>query len=209
MSSASSQIQFAIMAGGKSRRMGEDKAWLAVGGVPLICRVLQAVQSLGQGDPIIVTNTPEHYVQLGMKTIGDIQPDSGALGGIHAALTHAQSHEQLWVLVLACDMPFVSPDLLRYMLAKTQDTSAQAIVPVYDGHLHSLHALYHVDCLPTIASQLTTAQFAIRQLLDTVPVNHIPVESFSDPAIPSWALMNCNTPQDLDTARRIAATLLD
>ena len=103
-------LSLAIIAGGQSRRMGRDKAFVELGGQTLIERVIQRSAELGQAETILITNKPADYAHLGLPMFRDALPDKGSLGGIYTALLRAQSPA---VLVLACDMPFVNADLLR------------------------------------------------------------------------------------------------
>ena len=87
--------------------MGQNKAFLEVGGQMVIARVLDAVKALTD-DLFISTNSPEQYEQFGLRMVGDIYPDKATLGGIYSAIAAAHHHH---ILVVACDMPFLKPDL--------------------------------------------------------------------------------------------------
>lgn len=200
-----SDFQIAIMAGGKSRRMGQNKALLRVGRIPIIERVISVARSFAPTvTPVIVSNTPQAYAHLGLPILADSVVDSGAIGGIHAVLTHAKKHSLQWSLVLACDMPFVSLALLRLMQEQCQRTEAKILVPQSAGYAQMLHAFYHTDVLPTVTRLIENEQFAVRALLNHVPVQTITEATLAQHAIPPHALMNCNTPDDLAEARRIA-----
>ena len=94
-------LTLAIQAGGRSSRMGKDKALLDFGGQPLIQQVLSRLESLAD-ETIVTTNHPEDYHFLGFPLIPDVIPDRGALGGLYTAL-NAASHPL--VAVVACDLP--------------------------------------------------------------------------------------------------------
>ena len=94
-------LSVAVLAGGKSSRMGQDKAFVAVRGRPLIEDVLAGLAGLG-GEVFIVTNQPEPYRYLGLPLHADVLPDQGALGGVYSALYHSARPRTLCV---ACDMP--------------------------------------------------------------------------------------------------------
>jgi molybdopterin-guanine dinucleotide biosynthesis protein A len=106
-------VTVAIQAGGKSSRMGEDKAFVQVGGRPLIEIVRDRVTPLAD-ELLLVTNEPEAYAHLGLRIVGDRYKECGPLGGMETALYHARYGD---VLMVACDMPWLNVDLLRYMLA--------------------------------------------------------------------------------------------
>src|SRR5215204_4778498 len=104
----------AISAGGKSSRMGTDKAFVNILGKPLIEHMIERVADVGQEETILITNRLADYAHLTLPMYKDVLPDKGSLGGIYSAIYHS-THP--YTLVLACDMPFVSTDLLRYMAA--------------------------------------------------------------------------------------------
>ncbi len=97
-----------IQAGGQSRRMGQDKALLPFLGQPLIQRGITRLSHLAD-EVLVTTNHPENYSFVGLPLYPDIIPDRGALSGLYTAL-HAAHYDT--VMVVACDMPFVSPALL-------------------------------------------------------------------------------------------------
>ena len=118
-------LTVAVQAGGRSSRMGEDKALLQLDGIPLIERLLQRVSGLGD-EILITTNRPQDYQYLGLRMASDPEPGAGALHGLHTALKAARGQT---VLVLACDMPFVSRPLLEHMLqlAEAADLAGRGV----------------------------------------------------------------------------------
>src|SRR5713226_3707890 len=98
-----SDLTVAILAGGRSSRMGTDKSFVRVLGRPLIEDILAQVTGLGT-ETLIVTNRPDDYAYLRVPLFTDVLPDKGALGGLYSAL---HSATQRHVLCIACDMPFV------------------------------------------------------------------------------------------------------
>ena len=84
-------FSLAIIAGGQSRRMGRDKAFVELGGKPLIEHVIQRSADLGQAETIIITNKPAQYAHLGLPMYRDVLPDKGSLGGIYTALVKAKA----------------------------------------------------------------------------------------------------------------------
>ena len=98
-----------ILAGGTSRRLGQDKRFLSINGQPLIDRVLQRLRPL-VGELLIVSREPEHFTDLGARVVVDRYPGMGVLAGVHAGLAAAQGD---WAFVVAADLPFLNPALLR------------------------------------------------------------------------------------------------
>ena len=115
-------VTVAINAGGKSTRMGSDKALLEIGGRPMIEHIIE--QTAGLGEQVIITNTAELYARFGLPTFSDVLPDKGALGGLYTSI---QVAAQPYALVLACDMPFINRPLLEHMILLAPDFDA--VVP--------------------------------------------------------------------------------
>src|SRR3990170_1281179 len=136
------------MAGGKSRRMGRDKAWLDLGdGRPIVQRVIDAMREVA--DDVFLVANDERFATLGLRVVPDRFPEGGALGGITTGVG-AATHDR--VLVAACDMPFLRADIWR-LLAQRSD-GADAVVPKVGDDLETLHALYTKACLPAMERAL-------------------------------------------------------
>lgn len=185
-----------ILAGGKSRRMGRDKAFLALGGQSLIEIVIERVRAVA-AEVIIVTNAPLRYAHLAARLVRDIYPGVGTLGGIHAGLTAAR-HDH--ALVVGCDMPFLNPSLLTYMasLAPHYD----AVVPQMDGLFEPLHAIYSRSCLPLIEAQISTRRWQAFSFYPQAQVRYVEREEIArfDPELLS--LRNANTPEEWQRVKR-------
>ncbi len=127
----------AILAGGGSRRMGEDKAFVEVEGVPMIRRVVDAVVEAGLPPVVIAPRTPA-YLALGVNVYEDIIPGMGPLSGLHTSFAVTDADR---VLLVGCDMPGVRPALLSY-LASLEMGEADARIPYVDGREQGLLAVY-------------------------------------------------------------------
>ncbi|MFQ3568760.1 MAG: molybdenum cofactor guanylyltransferase, partial [Aggregatilineales bacterium] len=108
----------AIVAGGKSTRMGRDKSFVPLNGRPLIEHVLERTRDLGQAETILIVNQPALYAHLGLPMFADLLPDKGSLGGIYTAIHHSGTP---YTLCVACDMPFLNARLLRYQVSLAPD----------------------------------------------------------------------------------------
>lgn len=194
-------FSLAIIAGGQSRRMGRDKAFVELGGTPLIERVIARSANLGQSETILITNKPAQYAHLGLPMFGDILRDKGSLGGIYTALMRAKSPD---VLVLACDMPFVNKDLLQYMVGQCRD-EFEIVVPTVGGYPQGLHAIYKKTCIAPIAAQLAANRLKIIRFYDQMRVRYLDEADYApfDPQGRSFA--NLNTPEELAEAERLLA----
>ncbi|MCB9079718.1 MAG: molybdenum cofactor guanylyltransferase [Anaerolineaceae bacterium] len=195
-------VSIAVLAGGQSKRMGQDKAFLAVGGQPVIERVLDRVRPLTD-DLFISTNSPEKYQGYGLRLVGDIYPDKAALGGLYTAIHAAQHHH---VLVVACDMPFLNTDLLRHLidLAGSADVIAPLINPPQP---ETMHAVYSKACLEPIERRLLQNRLKIIGFFEDVAVRYLEAAEIAafDPDF--HAFINMNTPADWTRVQTIAEQL--
>jgi len=159
----------AILAGGKSSRMGANKALLAFHGKPMISAVVDAVRPIA-AEVIVVADDGAPYAALGLKTLSDIHKGCGPLGGLHAALTASQPDE---TLLLACDIPLVSTPFLRYIFEYR--SVAPARVPELNGRAHPMCAVYDKRCLHEIERLIAAERLAMAALLDTVGAERISI----------------------------------
>jgi molybdopterin-guanine dinucleotide biosynthesis protein A len=192
-------LTIAILAGGRSSRMGTDKSFVRVLGRPLIEDILARVAGLG-AETLIVTNRPGDYAYLGVPLFGDVLPDKGALGGIYSALYAAR---QRHVLCIACDMPFVVRPLLDHLISLIPE--GDAIVPRLAGDAEPFRAIYARDCLAPIRAALDAGRMRVISFFPDVRVRYVDEDEIDrfDPRHLSF--FNVNTPDDLEQAQRLAA----
>lgn len=197
----SSKVSGVILAGGLSQRLGRDKAMVKVDGIPLICRVIDRVREVAQ-ETVVVINKPDRALELPLqnyiRTVVDIYPNRGSLGGIFTGLS--ESAEE-WTFVFSCDMPFINTSLLRFMLSVKEDFDA--VVPLVDGRPEPTHALYNRSCLSHIKQRLEANDLKITNFFGTVRVRYIHGEELDnlDPKLSSF--FNINTQDDLDLANQM------
>lgn len=195
------QFTVAILAGGKSSRMGTDKAFADLMGRPMIEHTLSGVAGLGQTETILITNRPADYARLNLPMIGDILPGKGSLGGVYTAIARSiGSH----TLVLGCDMPFVSPALLRHMVELSRDEAFDAIVPRSRGYPEALHAIYSRACLAPIRERLEAHQLKVTDIFECVRVRYMDEAEYQALDPKGLSFFNVNTPDDLATALKLA-----
>ncbi|NIS78763.1 MAG: NTP transferase domain-containing protein [Anaerolineales bacterium] len=191
-------VTIAIQAGGRSSRLGRDKAFVSLAGKPIIEHLLERIQGLGD-ELLITTNQPKAYSHLDIRTIPDTMPDGGALAGILTALTAAKGES---VLVLACDMPFVSRPLLEHQLGLAE--RADIIVPRIGDYLEPLHAVYKVrTCRPAVVQALASGERRIISFfshLRILPVEGATLEKLDPQGL---SFFNVNTPEDLARAEKL------
>lgn len=160
-------VSGAVLAGGRSSRFGRDKALLTVNGEPLLAR---AARLLGEFcDEVLVIGGPERQGLVPhLRVIPDERPGVGPLGGIATAL-RAMAGERL--LVVATDMPLLSPAVLRLLVERS--SGSDITVPVVEGRTQQLCAVYARSCLPVIDAQLARDDFAVAHLLAQLNVRYV------------------------------------
>lgn len=192
--------------------MGTDKALVPFEGRMLIERVVDALRQVC-GEIVIVANDHDPYVHFEATVVPDTLPDFGPLAGLHAGL-HAMRADL--GIVVAVDMPFLNPTLLRAMLAAADgwdavvpapsiDMSADAVKHnrAKDLDIHPLHAVYRRTCLPVIRAALDRGERRLNAFYADVRVRYLSVDEMRpyDPDLRS--LVNVNTPDELNQAQRL------
>ena len=180
-----------ILAGGQSRRMGRDKAFLEWRGRPLIVDLIDRFRSVTD-DLIVVAPNSGPFAGLGARLLRDPHPPMGPLGGLWAGLLGAR-HE--WALALACDLPLADPRVAEWLFAHRHGAAAVVPVEAQEGP-EPLHAFYHVSCLNAIAAALAHGQRAVVAFYPAVRVRYILPAAWRqvDPEGRSWR--NVNTPEE-------------
>ena len=195
------QMTGVILAGGQSRRMmKKNKAFLKLGNRSIIERV---VETLGSVFPkvMIVANAVEEYQSCGCGVVSDLLPISGALTGLLSGLSQSPTRYNFFV---ACDMPFLSSDLIRYLACQAEGWDV--LIPRIAGCYQPLHAIYSKDCMPAIVQQLREGNQTIFDFFPEVKVKEICEDDIRQIDHELISFFNLNTPQDLQRARDIYAT---
>jgi len=195
-----SRLTVAIIAGGKSTRMGRDKAFVELLGKTLIESILAQVSAVGQQQTILVTNQPDAYGHLGLPMYADVLPDKGSLGGIYTALCHSPTP---YTLTVACDMPFLNPALLRHMIGLCADDAYDVIVPRVEGYPQGLHAIYSQRCMQPIRAWLESDRLKVIGFYDSVRVRMLDEAEWQSFDPKGLSFYNVNTPDELAAARRL------
>ena len=196
-------LTVAILAGGRSSRMGTDKAFVRVLGRPLIEEALAQLAGLGS-ETLIVTNQPDDYRYLGVPLHGDVLPDKGALGGLYTALAAATRPH---VLCVACDMPFVVRPLLEHLVGLAADADTDVVVPRVGGEAEPFRAVYtRAACLGPIRRALDAGRMRMISFYPEVRVRWVEAAEIDRYDPRHLSFFNVNTPEDLEAARRLADT---
>lgn len=193
----------AIVAGGQSTRMGQDKAFMPLAGQPLIARILARLAQTAPAETLLIANRREPFAALHLPVYPDALPGNGSLGGIYTALQHSRNG---LTLVVACDMPFLNPDVLRYLVGLAgADADVDAVVPRSGARAHGLHAVYRRTCLEPMRAQLEAGKLSVMALLDRVRTRYVDDVELAEFDPLRLSFFNVNTPDELAEAERIAA----
>lgn len=184
-----------LLAGGRSRRFGSDKARAQVHGKPLIRRVAERLwPELPLEWVVVVADEPHRYADLSLRTIADPAPHQGPMQGLATALSHYLTHGGTgWVLLSACDLTQPSPDWVSPLCeAQTVSGSRQSVAYVdADGRWQPLPSLHHVDALPALRAALAAGERSLCRWLDQADAHAIKLPKGNN-TVPS-----ANTPDEL------------
>ena len=188
-----------ITAGGLSSRMGTDKAWLILDGKPMIERVINALYPAT--DALAVIANSSAFSKLGFEVFSDSQTDVGPLEAIRTALANSRTPK---VLLVGCDLPFVTTELFNLLLSFESDH--QAIVPIGpDGRQEPLCAVYDVRALDTVSRLIDQGNRKISILFDHVPTRFIPFHLIASLSGSELFFENINTPEDYERILKLSA----
>ncbi len=188
-----------ILAGGcNSRFPGTNKAFHKVGTDTMLARI-HTLFSMIFKEVILVVNDPTLFLDIDALVVTDIDPSQCALAGLHAGLFHASCD---WSYVTACDVPFVSEKIIRYLFMQ-KSPGKQIIIPRTWEGLEPLSALYHKACLPRIETTLAKKVFMVKKFYKPERVKQIPPQILESLDPDLRFKFNVNTPADLETARRM------
>ena len=201
-----------ILAGGESRRMGQNKALIQLGDDSLIGHVIRRIR-LVTDELLLITNTPTEYAHFDLPMHSDIIPNTGALGGVYTGLTYA-SHAA--VLCVACDSPFLVPNLLTYLVSVLDEYDAVMPYtysrnkdlgvrnPSYSTDqmtLQTLCAAYSKRCLPIIELMLQESELRVHALQERANILTITPEIWKTYDSEGHSFFNVNTPEDFEKAQ--------
>ena len=192
----SGRVTGIILSGGKSLRMGEDKAFISVGGIPIIQRIQETFEKIFS-EILIVANDKDRYRHLGLPVYPDLIPRRGALGGIYTGLFYAT---RPYAFFVASDMPFVRESVVRYLISRIE--GEDALVPRTIDGLHPLHAIYSKNCLGAVKEVLDEGGFRVIDFFPRVNTKVIEEADFRGLDPMRESLINVNTPDDLVRIRR-------
>jgi len=185
------QIQAFILAGGQSRRMGSDKSQLLVQDQTFTHKIAESLLGFAES----VTLVAPRYNDPKYPSVPDIYPGWGALGGLHAAVAACRTD---WTIVVACDLPFVTAELFKYLASLRE--GHHAVVPVQpDGRPQPLSALYRTEpCLKRATELIEAGRRRPLDLLELVNTRWVPFSELTNLDQAEKFFVNINTPDDYD-----------
>lgn len=192
-----------LLAGGKSRRMGEDKRYLVVGEETLLERGLAVLHSIFQ-EVLVVIAQDSPPLCVDAKVVRDLVPDCGSLGGLHSGLIQATAPS---IFVVACDMPFLNQAVIAQFTGRR--ATADIVMAKLAGRLHPMHALYGKQCLPVVEQMILARQLKIHEIVSqsSLRVRYVTEADLLTVDPSGSSFYNVNTLADLDAARSLLAQI--
>jgi molybdenum cofactor guanylyltransferase len=190
-----------VLAGGKSSRMGQDKAFLQLGGCTLLSRALELATAAACG--VWIVGSSAKFAAFG-PVIADVYPERGPLGGIHASLSQTDTDLNL---VIAVDLPFLNPSFLHYLISRARESHAVVVVPKASGSLQPLCAVYRRSFAKIADRSLRAGRNKVDLLFSEVQTRVIEREELEQNGFAEEMFRNLNTLEDWTEARRRASDL--
>jgi molybdopterin-guanine dinucleotide biosynthesis protein A len=190
------EVSAFVLAGGKSSRMGADKAFVELGGRRLLDRALELAGAVASN--VRIVGSAEKFTGLG-RVVEDEFSNRGPLGGIHAALRASQTELNF---VLAVDLPFVEVGFLRYLLNEAQASKAVVTVPHAGGGWQPLCAIYRREFAAVAETALRRSKNKIDPLFGLVEVRVVDDDELKKGGFSADMFRNLNTPEELGEASR-------
>jgi molybdopterin-guanine dinucleotide biosynthesis protein A len=185
-----------VLAGGKSSRMGRDKALIDFAGESLLSHAMETVRAVCHKS--FVVGDPTKYSSYG-PIVEDIYKDQGPLGGIHAALTFSAAELNL---IVAVDMPLITAELLQFLIAQARASPATICVPEIDGRLQPLCAIYRREFSSVAQAALKAQENKIGRLLKPERTYVVKKDILTQAGFSVNMFTNLNSPDDLPASER-------
>ncbi len=180
-----------ILAGGENRRMPVLKAFIKINGKTIIDKNLKIMQSLFN-EVFIATNQPEKYLYTGIPLFGDIFNVRSPMTGVLTTLLNTANQ---WMFVTACDMPFISENLIRYAAGKRGND--EAVVPVLKNKMEPLFAFYSKKLIIDMEKSINAGKTGLKDFLKDKRVKYLYTEEIRSIDKDAKSFINLNTPEDV------------
>lgn len=155
-----------ILAGGKSRRMGTDKALLLFDGKPLLLHMMRLVEPFC--DKVLISGQKSDYTSFGVEMVPDLYSDCGPIAGIFSALNYSVSD---WNLLVSVDVPFVNEELFLFLISNIGEYDC--IIPTHNSGVEPLIGLYHRRAVPVIEEMVKAGDFKLSRLLSKLNTRYL------------------------------------
>jgi molybdenum cofactor guanylyltransferase len=190
-----------LLAGGKSRRMGEDKRHLIVGEQTLLERGLAVLRSIFPKVLVVIAQDSDP-LGVDAKVVRDLVPDCGSLGGLYTGLMQATTPS---IFVVACDMPFLDQTVIAQFTSRRTD--ADIVMAKLADQVHPMHALYGKRCLPVVEQMIQARQLKIQEMASqsSLRVQYVTEADLLTIDPSGRSFYNVNTLADLEAARSLLA----
>jgi molybdopterin-guanine dinucleotide biosynthesis protein A len=185
----------AVLSGGENRRFPFTKGFIELNGKRIIESTVETLKQITK-KVVISTNEPESYFYLGVPLTGDIIKHAGPMGGIHSVLVGTDEHE---VFVIACDMPFIKPELINYIISRK---AKDATVPVFNKRPEPLLAVYTKNIIKLMEDMISKRQLALTDMLKEIDVQYIREEEVRRIDPEGRSFININTLEDFERASK-------
>ena len=182
----------AILVGGKSSRMGSNKAFLELKGKTFIELQIELLREIFD-DIFISANTSSEYEHLNLSIFKDVYPGKGPLGGIYTSLINSSS---LHTFMLACDMPFIGSELINHLKDLTKEYDV--VIPKSEKGLEPLHAFYSKKCIDPIKRSLEEDNLRITSFFPHVNVKIVELDNLNLSDCFKNSIKNLNTRDDYE-----------
>ncbi len=181
------RIGCVILAGGKSSRMGTDKALLEINGTNFIGQIAEEMDEFEE--KIVARGNNGDLPDISWRMVSDIYPERGPIGGLHAALTACESEA---LFCLSCDMPLMRRSLIRYLCGIILEEYDAVVVRERDGRVHPLCAVYRKSMAQILEQQILEGNNRLMSVLDKIRVKFVNIDAPKD----AQQLRNVNTPKE-------------
>ena len=195
-----------ILAGGKGRRLGREKAKVELDGASLLERAIKRLAPLS--NEVVIVKAPKQILpplnipDQQLVIVTDVLPEKGPLIGIYSGLKASRASKSF---VVACDMPFVNLDIARYLISKS--AGYEITIPASDGYIEPLHAVYSKDCLEKAKSMIESGIFNISYLVNNSKVKHVNKSEMDHLDTNRLTYFNINTADDYNKAKALCNVL--
>lgn len=177
-----------ILAGGKSSRMGRNKALLELSGLKIIERIYKSIKH-SCNEVIIISNSPEVYLFMELKLYKDIFPGFGPLAGIHSGLSNSKTDNNF---IISCDLPLISSEVVENIIKYESDKPV--VIYQKKNRLQYLCGIYRKACLPFLETSLKANNLRVKDFINKIDLEVLDAEGF-----PDEVFFNLNTIEDYET----------